>query len=119
MRVSPRSLRRLGVFLTLAGAGIWVLSLWQDSIRADSEAQRLFGALGMEEEESPRDASVLIALSHASRAVRTEFLREALKSDEAADKLRLHEQGLSVALSQVDYSEAVALYQAALRPALE
>src|SRR4029078_6882185 len=117
-RISSRSLRIFAVSLAFAGAAIWAFSPWQARIRGDSEARALRGALGTAEEESPQDASALVALSHANRAVRTAFLREALSSEEAADKLRLHQQGLSVALSQVNYSEAAALYQNALRPAL-
>ena len=46
-------------------------------------------------------------LSYRRRAaVQISFLREALHSEAAADKLRRHEHAISVALSQVDYAEA-------------
>jgi hypothetical protein len=115
----PRwALRGIGILLVLAGAVIWVLSAGLESPGAASDARRLFERLGTGDEESAQDASALTELSHASRAVRIAFLREALASEAAAGKLRVHEQGISVALSQVDYSEATALYRAVLRPRL-
>ncbi len=109
----------IGVILAVAGVAIWWFSTVEQDPRATSDAQRIFGALGSDEEETLQDASTLIELSHADRSVRTAFLREALASESAADKLRLHELGISVALSQVNYSEAAVLYRVALRSKLD
>jgi hypothetical protein len=114
-----RVFRVIGVVLAIAGAATWVVAARLNSSRVSAEAQRLFESLGTQEEESPKDAATLVEISQATPEVRAAFLREALQSDAAADKMRLHEQGLSVALSQVNYSEAIELYQAAILPALK
>jgi hypothetical protein len=108
------ALRGIGIFLVLAGAAIWVLSARTES----PDAQRILDLLGTEQDESSQDAFALTELSHTSHAVRRAFLREALGSEAAAGKVRVHEQGISVALSRVDYAEAVALYREVLRPKL-
>lgn len=87
--------------------------------RVRAEAHQLWEALGVEETETANDASTLLKISQATRAVRAALLREALSSEPAANKLRLHEQGLSVALSRLSYSDAVALYREAILPALK
>jgi hypothetical protein len=112
-------IRGIGVLLAVAGVGLWRLSIMQGLARASAEAKPIFDALGTAEEESAQDAAALIQLSHSSRAVRAAFLRYALQSEAAADKVRIHEQGISVALSRVDFSEALVLYQTALLPTLK
>ncbi len=75
-------------------------------------------ALGTEEEPSERSALALVALAHSDHEVRVAFLRAALGSGNGLGAIESREQGISVALSQVDYSEAVSLYRDAIRPAL-
>jgi hypothetical protein len=118
LKIPRWALSGIGILLVLTGAAIWLLAARSESPRAASDAQGILETLGTGEEESAQDASALTELSHASRAVRTAFLREALAGEASAGKLRVHAQGISVALSQVDYSEATALYRAVLRPRL-
>ena len=114
VKISRWALPAAGVFLSVAGAAIWWFWTGDHTPRATSDAQRIFSALGTDEEETPQDAAALVELSRADRAVRVAFLREALTNEAASGKLRVHEQGITVALSQVDYSEAAALYRAVL-----
>ena len=117
--IAPWALRAIGVLLLAAGASVWLVSLRSERSGVKAQAHQLFEALGGEEAETAKDASALVTISQAPRVVRAALLREALSSEDAANKLRLHEQGLSVALSRVNYSDAVALYQEAILPALK
>jgi hypothetical protein len=112
-------IRGFGVLLAVAGIAVWGLSIRQRLARATADAQRIVDALGTAEEESSQDAAALIDLSRASRAVRAAFLRVALRSEVGAGKVRLREQGISVALTHVDFAEALVLYQKALLPILK
>jgi hypothetical protein len=114
-----RTLRACAALLIVAGAAIWAYS----SLRADPQALEdgtlILGLLSNSDDSSAQSDGAILELSHARRNVRIEFLREALSSEAAADKLRWHEHALAIALSQVDYAEATALYRAAIRPALD
>ena len=118
-KLFPWILTAMGILFVIAGAMTWTVSVRLERGRVISEAHRLFEDLGTEEQESPRDASTLVELSQSTRAIRAAFLSESLNSETAANKLRIHEQALSVALSRISYAEAIALYQTAILPALK
>src|SRR5579871_4271684 len=99
--------RCVGVLLIAAGIILVGFSWWRAAYRAKSEAQRILSALGAEEEPSERSALALVALAHSDHEVRVAFLRAALGSGNGLGAIESREQGISVALSQVDYSEAV------------
>lgn len=110
--------RRGGVFLILAGIIVVGSFWWHNAHRAKAEAQRILAALGDGEEPSPQVATALVELGRSDHDVRLAFLQSVLASEARSRTLHIHELGVSVAVSQVDYSEAVALYRDAIRPAL-
>ncbi len=116
---SASPLRALAVLLIIAGVAIWVYSSMRGDPRAVEDGKRILASLGSGDGESAQEDAALVELSHARREVQISFLREALHSEAAADKLRRHEHAISVALSQVDYAEALALYRGAIRPELD
>ncbi len=102
-----------------AGALLFAYAVHQEKQKAHAEAERLLGDLGSEDEEGSHDLAALKALARAPLSVREAFLEEGLASEESAAKLRVHEQGLSVALSQIRFSDATALFHSTLLPALK
>jgi hypothetical protein len=118
MGVRWASARGVAALAIAAGALPFGYAIRRANLEAHSEAEKILGSLGSLDQEGAEDAAALRSMAHAPLRVREAFLETALSTEKTAAKLRVHEQGLMVALSQIRYADAAALFRSALVPAL-
>ncbi len=106
----------------IAGVIVWVAVLLLERNAARDESVRLLARFATDEETALRQAAAegraQLDLDHADRGTRLAFLQRALKDSSGSNHLDRREQGFFVSLSHVRSSEARALFEDAVVPAL-
>jgi hypothetical protein len=107
--------RRLGVCLCLAGVAFGAVAFMQAKKQREL-GEGILEHIGTRENPSPEEAAAVAELFSTSLDARTAFLARAMGTD--PERLRVNEQGLSVALSRIEISDGGALFRRAILPTL-
>jgi hypothetical protein len=102
--------RPLGICLCLGGLALGIVAFRQ------AKGQKELGAEILEQLGARENPSAVAQLFSTTLDTRVAFLNRAMNTD--AERLRVNEQGLSVALSRVRSADAVDLFQRAIVPTL-
>jgi hypothetical protein len=109
--------RRFGVWTILAGLAIAVGSRFTQRRKETEVSAQILDRISSREHPTTEEAGAVGELFEASLNTRVEFLSSAL-SAAYVERVRMNEQGLSVALSRVKSADAGALIRRAILPAL-
>jgi hypothetical protein len=104
--------KRFGACAILAGLAIAVASRFTERRKETEVSAQILERL------SSREASAVAQLFQTSLNTRIDLLSGALYSAADVERLRVHEQGLSIALSRVKSSDAGTLFRRSILPAL-
>ncbi|MGA3190324.1 MAG: hypothetical protein ABSF22_24730 [Bryobacteraceae bacterium] len=108
-------MKPLGVCLCLAGLALGVVAFRQAKKQTEL-GQLILEQVGARENPSTEEAAAVAQLYSTSLNTRVAFLDRAMNTD--AERLRVNEPGLSIALSRVKSSDAGALFRRAILPTL-
>src|SRR5580704_13056069 len=116
------NLTTAGVACLLAGLAIWGTFTIQQRRHGEQTGNRLLSVFSPQEDrpeqQGATEGQALAQLFQADRYTRAAFLRAALRGSLDAQRLKGREEGFAVSLSRIESSEARALFQQAILPAI-
>ena len=114
-RASASFWRRLGVCLCLAGLALWAAAFIVAKKQVEL-GEQILEYVGARENPNTEEAAAVAELFSTSLDARAAFLDRALNTD--AERIRVNEQSLSIALSRVKSFDAGVLFRRSILPIL-